>query len=100
MRRFSICSALLVAGLAACSHTAHTSIAVDNAVLGRVVIYRNGVAFYERTARVVGGKVVVSVPRDRVDDFLKSLTVADKQTHKPLAVSIPRQESGEGGYLI
>src|SRR4051812_48906157 len=98
MRRFSLLLATL-ASLAACSHT-QTHISVDNAVLGRVVIYRNGVAFYERTAKVVNGKVVVGVPRDRVDDFLKSLTVVDKATNKPLAVSIPRQESDNGNYLV
>jgi hypothetical protein len=93
MRRF----ALLFAALAGCSHNIK-SITTD-AVLGRVVIYRNGVAFYERTARVVDGRVTVLVPRDRVDDFLKSLTVVDPTTRKPLAVSIPRQESDSGSYL-
>jgi hypothetical protein len=93
MRRF----ALLFAALAGCSHNIK-SITTD-AVLGRVVIYRNGVAFYERTAHVVDGRVTVLVPRDRVDDFLKSLTVVDPTTRKPLAVSIPRQESDSGSYL-
>src|SRR5262245_26829201 len=94
MRRFS----LLVAILSGCAHT-HPHIAVDGAVLGRVVIYRNGVAFYERSARVVDGRVSVHVPRDRVDDFLKSLTVVDPATRKPLGVSIPRQEADDGSYL-
>ncbi len=68
-------------------------------MLGRVVIYRNGVAFYERSAKVLDGKVSVHVPRERVDDFLKSLTVVDPVTRKPLAVSIPRQEADDGSYL-
>ena len=89
--------ALLAALLAACVH--HDHIAVDGAVLGRVVIYRNGVAFYERHAVVENGRVAVHVPRDRVDDFLKSLTVVDPVTHKPLSVSIPRQEADNGSYL-
>src|SRR5512142_2435835 len=87
MRRYS----LLVALLSGCLHSsAHTG--VDGAVLGRVVIYRNGVAFYERRATVIDGKLAVHVPRERVDDFLKSLTVVDPATRKPLSVSIPRQE--------
>ena len=89
MRRFS----LLVALLSGCLHQ-HTYVAGDGAVLGRVVVYRNGVAFYERRATVVDGKLAVHVPRDRVDDFLKSLTVVDRATGKPLPVSIPREESG------
>ena len=93
MRRFT----LLFAVLAGCSHQVR-SITTD-AVLGRVVIYRNGVAFYERTARVVDGRVTVLVPRERVDDFLKSLTVVDPTTRKALAVSIPRQEVESGSYL-
>jgi hypothetical protein len=68
-------------------------IGVDGAVLGRVVIYRNGVAFYERRATVVDGQLAVHVPRERVDDFLKSLTVVDPATRRPLAISIPRREN-------
>jgi hypothetical protein len=94
MRRYS----LLVALLSGCVHSStHTSI--DGAVLGRVVIYRNGVAFYERRATVVDGKLAIHVPRDRVDDFLKSLTVVDPTTRKPLSVSIPRKEADDGSYL-
>ncbi|MGE0403224.1 MAG: carboxypeptidase-like regulatory domain-containing protein [Kofleriaceae bacterium] len=72
---------------------------IEGGVLGRVVVYRNGVAFYERSARVVDGRVTVHVPRDRVDDFLKSLTVVDRATKKPLVVTIPRREAVDGSYL-
>jgi len=92
MRRLS----LLLAILSGCMFHHHTG---DGAVLGRVVVYRNGVAFYERRAHVTDGKVTVHVPRDRVDDFLKSLTVVDPQTRKPLDVSIPRRENEDGSYL-
>jgi hypothetical protein len=95
MRRFSLLAFVVIA---ACAH-GPKHITVDGAVLGRVVIYRNGVAFYERTAKVVDGRVSVKVPRDRVDDFLKSLTVADPHTRKPIAISIPRQEADDGSYL-
>ena len=47
MRRYS----LLLALLSGCLHSS-THTAIDGAVLGRVVIYRNGVAFYERRATV------------------------------------------------
>jgi hypothetical protein len=76
--------------LAACGARQHGHI--DGGVLGRVVIYRNGVAFYERRATVEDGKLVVRVPRERVDDFLKSLTVVDPRTHEPLSVTIPRRD--------
>jgi outer membrane protein OmpA-like peptidoglycan-associated protein len=91
---------LLAAALAGCGPKHATFVKVDNVALGRVVIYRNGVAFYERRATVTGGVLTVSVPRDRVDDFLKSLTVVDAITNKPLPVSIPRQQADDGTYLM
>jgi len=73
---------------------------VDDVALGRVVVYRNGVAYYERRATVTGGTLTVSVPRDRVDDFLKSLTVVDAISRQPLPISIPRQQANDGAYLV
>ncbi len=88
---------LAAALLAACGGAQRGHI--DGGVLGRVVVYRNGVAFYERSAHVEDGRVTVHVPRDRVDDFLKSLTVVDRLTKKPLVISIPRREAEDGSYL-
>jgi hypothetical protein len=92
-------SLLLSAALGACGPKHASFVKADNVALGRVVVYRNGVAFYERHATVTGGVLTVSVPRDRVDDFLKSLTVVDAISGKALPVSIPRQQSGDGTNL-
>ena len=73
----SLAGFLLAAAAAGCGPKHASFVKVDDVALGRVVIYRNGVAFYERRATVYGGMLTVSVPRDRVDDFLKSLTVVD-----------------------
>jgi hypothetical protein len=94
-----LASLLFASAVAACGPTLATSIKVDQVNLGRVVVYRNGVAFYERRAEVTGGKLTVTVPRDRVDDFLKSLTVVDAKTLKPLPVSFPRQQADYGAFL-
>jgi hypothetical protein len=91
---------LLAAAIAGCGPKHGSFVKVDNVALGRVVVYRNGVAFYERRATVTGGTLTVSVPRDRVDDFLKSLTVVDAISRKPLPVSIPRQQADDGTYLV
>lgn len=91
---------LLATALAGCGPKHASFVKVDNVALGRVVIYRNGVAFYERRATVKGGVLTVSVPRDRVDDFLKSLTVVDAFSGKPLPVSIPRKQADDGAYLV
>ncbi|HEY5927077.1 MAG TPA: hypothetical protein VIV11_35560 [Kofleriaceae bacterium] len=99
--RKTLAGFLLAAALAGAGCGARANyIKVDNVALGRVVVYRNGVAFYERRATVTGGTLTVSVPRDRVDDFLKSLTVVDAISRKPLPVSIPRQQADEGSYLV
>ncbi len=91
-------AAVVLAGtIAGCHHRGGSH--VSGGVLGRVVIYRNGVAFYERNATVVDGKLTVRVPRERVDDFLKSLTIVDRRTKKPLAIAIPRTQDNDGQYL-
>ncbi len=91
---------LLSGALAACGPRHASFVKVDDVALGRVVIYRNGVAYYERRATVSGGVLTVSVPRDRVDDFLKSLTVVDAISKQPLPVSIPREQAEDGDYLV
>jgi OmpA family len=91
---------LLAAAVVGCGPKHATFVKVDSVALGRVVIYRNGVAFYERRTTVRGGVLTVSVPRDRVDDFLKSLTVVDAISKQPLPVSIPRQQSDDGTSLM
>ena len=91
---------LFVTALAACGPRHASFVKVDDVALGRVVVYRNGVAYYERRATVSGGTLTVSVPRDRVDDFLKSLTVVDAISRKPLPISIPREQANDGAYLV
>jgi OmpA family len=91
---------LLAAAAAGCGPKHASFVKVDDVALGRVVIYRNGVAFYERRATVSDGMLTVSVPRDRVDDFLKSLTVVDAISRAPLPVSIPRQQTDDGNNLV
>ena len=91
MRLNSLKNLALLTGLCgllpACGRSSY--VATDDAALGRVVVYRNGVAYYERRAAVDGDSLTLSVPADKIDDFLKSLTVADARTGKPLPVSFP-----------
>ncbi|MBV1860324.1 MAG: hypothetical protein KUG77_18060 [Nannocystaceae bacterium] len=76
---------LLAAALWAAPGCAHRAPKLE-APLGRVVVYRNGVAYFERRA-TVDGSFSIEVPRARVDDFLKSLTVIDLADQSPLSVS-------------
>jgi hypothetical protein len=81
------CLAPLFAAALGCSGT--TSFVKSDTTLGRVVVYRNGVAYFERFARVDGDTLSLSVPGDKVDDFLKSLTVVDARTGKPTPIAYP-----------
>lgn len=76
---------LLAAALWGAPGCAHRAPKLE-APLGRVVVYRNGVAYFERRA-TVDGSFSIEVPRARVDDFLKSLTVVDLADQSPLSVS-------------
>ena len=56
---------LLAAALAGCGPKHASFVKVDDVALGRVVVYRNGVAFYERRATVTGGTLTVTSPDDK-----------------------------------
>jgi hypothetical protein len=85
-RKLSILMVLVGALAATSGCKRHEQVNAPDAPLGRVIIYRNGVAYFERRA-LVEDHLTLHVPRDRVDDFLKSLTVVDARTGKSLPVS-------------
>ena len=87
------------AGTVGCGTTQTTFVKSDT-TLGRVVVYRNGVAYFERYADVQGDNLRLNVPQDKVDDFLKSLTVVDAQTGEPAPISYPSgPNAGSGGTI-
>ncbi len=86
-------------GSVACSTYATHVEAPESSALGRVVVYRNGIAYYERVAKVEGGKITLTVPSDKVDDFLKSLTIEDAVTRKPLPVAYPTAGANQDGKV-
>ncbi|MEO6573973.1 MAG: DUF4139 domain-containing protein, partial [Polyangiaceae bacterium] len=86
--------------MAGCGAKSATFVHAPDTTLGRVVVYRNGVAYFERTAEVQGDHLNLSVPSDKVDDFLKSLTVVDAQTGQPAPISYPtKQVSAQSGLI-
>lgn len=86
MRHLTILPAVLF--LTGCGARLTTYVHTDS-TLGRVVVYKSGVAYFERTAKVEEDHLTMKVPGDKVDDFLKSLTVIDAETGKPAPVSYP-----------
>ncbi len=96
---FLLLSAVALSSLATgCVHT--TSYVDSQATLGRVVVYRNGVAYFERTAEVTSDELELSVPSDKVDDFLKSLTVLDAKTKQPTPIAYPTRPSADATGII
>ncbi len=89
MRTVALTALLMTCGLTAACGTYASHVEADDAALGRVVVYRNGIAFYERTAQVTDGRLSLTVPGDKINDFLKSLTVKDAKTGETLPVSFP-----------
>ncbi|MGB1699347.1 MAG: DUF4139 domain-containing protein, partial [Nannocystaceae bacterium] len=56
--------------------------------LDTVVLYRNGIGYFERSGSVSGDTLSIKVRKDQVDDLLKSLTVVDREG-KVVSVSMP-----------
>jgi hypothetical protein len=81
-------SAFLLTG---CTHAAsYVRVQNPDAALGRVIVYRNGIAYFERSARVSDEKLTLQVPGDKVNDFLKSLTVVDAKTGQAMPIDFPQ----------
>jgi hypothetical protein len=84
---------LLLAGCAA-PVAAH-----PDTTLGRVVVYKSGVAYFERYATIDDDVLRLSVPAAQMDDFLKSLTVVDETTGAPAPIAYPRSTASDSGMV-
>ncbi len=101
MRTNKLTSVALMALATVGCGTTRTTFVKSETTLGRVVVYRNGVAYFERYADVQGDSLRLNVPEDKVDDFLKSLTVVDAVTGEPAPISYPSSPaSGNGNGTI
>jgi len=61
----------------------------------KVVLYQNGVGYFERRGKLVGGEVELRVRPDQINDVLKSLSVLDLSGGVPSSVSLPVERSGD-----
>ncbi|HVI02443.1 MAG TPA: DUF4139 domain-containing protein [Enhygromyxa sp.] len=61
---------------------------VDELALDTVVLYRNGIGYFERHGKVDDDILRLKVRKDQVNDLLKSLTVVDRDG-KAVSVSMP-----------
>lgn len=67
----------------------------DDLALKRVVIYRNGVAYFEREGHVSEDRVTFRVRGDEVGDFLASFAVMEKDGSSVRAASFPLHKEDE-----
>jgi hypothetical protein len=91
MRGIALGVALVCAltGLGACATDGGRFGVTDGLKLDRVVLYRNGVGYFERRGEVDGDVLRIRCRKDQVNDILKSLTVVDKSSGVALSVSMP-----------
>jgi hypothetical protein len=69
----------------------------DALPVSRVVVYRNGVAYFERAGHVDGGEVRFKMKRTEVGDFLATLAVMERggSSVRAAAFPLPDDESDE-----
>ncbi|MCA9690809.1 MAG: hypothetical protein KC636_14475 [Myxococcales bacterium] len=73
-----------------CAHRSRrVSTTAADLALTRVVLYRNGIGYFERHGAVKDDTLRLRVRKDQVNDLLKSLTVVDRGTGKAVSVSMP-----------
>ncbi len=75
--------------LAGCGARAEYPTAEGGLALDRVVLYRNGVGYFERHGEVDGDVLRIKVRKDQVNDLLKSLTVVERDGGKAVSISMP-----------
>ena len=65
------------------------AVAVDGLALRRVVIYRNGVGYFERAGHITESEVTFKVRGNEVDDFLATLAVIEQGGSSVRSASFP-----------
>jgi len=57
--------------------------------LRRVILYQNGIGYFERTGQLAGGTLRLSFAKPELDDVLKTLTVIDRLGAGVATVDVP-----------
>ncbi|MEO8214020.1 MAG: hypothetical protein ABI560_12540, partial [Myxococcales bacterium] len=87
----------LLAFAAAGGCARHPPVTAPGLALRKVVIYRNGVGYFERGGHVDEDRVQFRVRRDEVGDFLASLTVLERGGSSVRSASFPLEVQKEDG---
>lgn len=61
----------------------------DDLKVTRAIIYQNGIGYFERQGQVEGQEIKLRILPHQIADVLKSLTVVDLRTGRPVHVAMP-----------
>lgn len=84
-------SALL---LSACANVGGVASQKPDIPVRRVILYQNGVGYFERRGVVDGDVLTIQSRPDQINDMLKSLTVIDRGKGRAVSVSLPLEKTG------
>jgi hypothetical protein len=82
-------------GLALLGCASGPSVSAEGLALKRVVIYRNGVGYFERAGHIRADRVNFKVKGDEVGDFLATLAVIEKGGSSVRSASFPIKVAGK-----
>lgn len=92
-------SALLAASLAACQANRAPGELPGSPTadipIKRVVLYQNGVGYFERQGIVDGNVLSLQIRPSQINDLLKSLTIVDTSKGRAISISLPLEKSGD-----
>ena len=74
------------------AHDFRTSPIQSDLKITKVVLYQNGVGYFERRGRVDGNLLHLRIRPDQVKDVLKSLTVVDFKGGRATTISLPAEK--------
>ncbi len=86
---------LCLVGVSACIATVQPPENKPELPVRKVVLYQNGIGYFERRGEVKSGEVELRVRPDQINDVLKSLSVLDMSGGMASSVSLPVERSGD-----
>jgi len=89
--------AVLAIGAGASGCARHPAVSAEGLALRRVVIYRNGVGYFERAGHIQADRVYFKVKGSEVGDFLATLAVIEKGGSSVRSASFPIKTAQEIG---
>ena len=89
------CAALLPCALIMACAGGQTMDNSEELAISKVVLYQNGVGYFERSGEMRGRQLSLRVRPDQINDVLKSLSILDFSGGQTSSVSLPVERSGD-----